>query len=45
MLKMSDTSEALLSEVDELGVSFEPSADSAGPSAGFVLRGHCVKLW
>ena len=45
MLKMPDTSEALLSEVDELGVSFEPSADATGPSAGFVLRGHCVKLW
>lgn len=45
MLKMSDSSEALLSEVDELGVSFEPSADSPRPSAAFVLRGHCVKLW
>ena len=45
MLKMPDTSEALLSEVDELGVSFEPSADAARPSSAFVLRGHCVKLW
>lgn len=45
MLKMPDTSEALLSEVDELSVSFEPSADATGPSAGVVLRGHCVKLW
>lgn len=45
ILKLSGTSEALLSEVDELGVSFEASVDAARPSSAFVLRGHCVKLW
>jgi anti-sigma-K factor RskA len=43
---MPDTSEKLLSNVPRLGVSIEdaPAARGAAPQ-GFVLTGHCVKLW
>ena len=44
--EMPDTSEKLLSNVPRLAVSVEarPAARGATPE-GFVLTGHCVKLW
>ena len=43
---MPDTSEKLLSNVPRLAVSVEDAAAAAGASPqGFVLTGHCVKLW
>jgi len=45
-LTMSATSETLLSKVTELAVSVEPAGSVGAQSpGGFVLRGHCVKLW
>ncbi len=46
-LSLADTSERLFAQVPRLAVSFEtaPVAAGAGPSASFVLSGHCVKLW
>jgi anti-sigma-K factor RskA len=43
---MPDTSEKLLSNVPRLAVSIEdaPGARGAAPQ-GFILTGHCVKLW
>jgi anti-sigma-K factor RskA len=45
-LTMADTSEQLLSNVPRLGVSVEdaPAARGTLPQ-GFILTGHCVKLW
>lgn len=46
LITMSGTSEQLLAQVTELAVSVEPAGSAvAAPSAGFLLRGHCVKLW
>jgi anti-sigma-K factor RskA len=44
--EMADTSERLLSNVPRLAVSIEdrPAAKGATPQ-GFILTGHCVKLW
>jgi anti-sigma-K factor RskA len=44
--EMADTSENLLSNVPRLGVSVEdrPAETGASPQ-GFILTGHCVKLW
>ena len=43
---MADTSEKLLSNVPRLGVSVEDAAAAKGASPqGFILTGHCVKLW
>jgi anti-sigma-K factor RskA len=44
--EMADTSEKLLSSVPRLAVSIEarPASKGAAPS-GFILTGHCVKLW
>jgi anti-sigma-K factor RskA len=44
--EMSDTSEKLLSNVPRLAVSIEERPASTGaPPSGFILTGHCVKLW
>jgi anti-sigma-K factor RskA len=44
--EMSDTSEKLLSNVARLAVSIEMRAAAAGDEpSGFILTGHCVKLW
>ncbi len=44
---LADTSEALFFNVSRLAVSIEAAPAKAGdkPSSGFVLSGHCVKLW
>jgi anti-sigma-K factor RskA len=44
---LADTSEKLFFNVPQLAVSFEAAPAKAGdkPSGGFVLSGHCVKLW
>ena len=44
-LTMSESSETLLSKVPELAVSMELAGSSESSSRGFLLRGHCVKLW
>ena len=45
-VEMADTSEKLLSNVPRLAVSIQdaPSKEGDAP-AGFILTGHCVKLW
>jgi len=45
-VEMADTSEKLLSNVPRLAVSIQdaPAKDGDAP-AGFILTGHCVKLW
>jgi len=44
--EMPDTSEKLLSNVPRLAVSIEDGPAKAGDTpAGFILTGHCVKLW
>ena len=44
--EMPDTSEKLLSNVPRLAVSIEDAPANAGDTpAGFILTGHCVKLW
>ena len=44
--EMTDTSEKLLSNVPRLAVSIEVKPASAGDApSGFILTGHCVKLW
>lgn len=47
LLALGDTSEKLFSKVSRLAVSFEAAPARLGdkPSTGFVLSGHCVKLW
>lgn len=46
VITMRGTSEQLLTTVTELAVSDEePGFSGERPSAGFLLRGHCVKLW
>ena len=44
---LADTSEKLFFNVSQLAVSIEAAPAKAGdkPSGGFVLSGHCVKLW
>lgn len=44
---LAATSDALLSNVPRLAVSFEPAPVTAAPAAApvFVLSGFCVKLW
>jgi anti-sigma-K factor RskA len=44
---LADTSEKLFFDVPRLAVSIEAAPAKAGdkPSGGFVLSGHCVKLW
>lgn len=43
---MRDTSEKLLSNVPRLAVSIEERPALPGqPPSGFILTGHCVKLW
>ena len=44
---LTDTSEKLFFNVSQLAVSIEAAPAKAGdkPSGGFVLSGHCVKLW
>jgi len=44
---LADTSEKLFFTVDRLAVSFEPAPAAAGaaPAEGYLLSGHCVKLW
>jgi anti-sigma-K factor RskA len=45
-LEMADTSEKLLSSVPRLAVSVEDGPPKPGDvPEGFVLTGHCVKLW
>jgi len=46
-ITLADTSEKLFFKVPRLAVSFEPAPAVANalPSGGFVLSGHCVKLW
>jgi len=46
-LKLADSSEKLLSNVNRLAVSLEaaPARPGDKPSGEFVLSGHCVKLW
>jgi anti-sigma-K factor RskA len=46
-LTMTGTSEELLSQVAELGVSMEAKGapPGAGPAGPFVLRGPCAKFW
>lgn len=44
--EMRDSSEKLLSSVPRLAVSVEERPALAGqPPSGFILTGHCVKLW
>ncbi len=44
--EMADSSEKLLSNVPRLAVSIEDRRAAAGATpAGFILSGHCVKLW
>jgi len=44
--EMADTSEKLLSNVPRLAVSVEDRPANAGDAPqGFILTGHCVKLW
>ena len=44
--EMADTSEKLLSNVPRLAVSVEDRPAKAGDEPqGFILTGHCVKLW
>jgi anti-sigma-K factor RskA len=44
--EMPDTSEKLLSNVPRLAVSIQDAAAKAGDAPdGFILTGHCVKLW
>ena len=46
LLAMPGSSEALLASVSELAVSVEDEAGTpSSPTAPFLLRGHCVKLW
>ena len=46
LITMGGTSEQLLAQVTELAVSIELAGSGAAkPSAAFLLRGHCVKLW
>ena len=46
-IALPDTSEKLFFTVSQLAVSFEPSPAKPGatPTGGFVLIGHCVKVW
>ena len=45
-VEMPDTSEKLLSNVPRLAVSIEDRAARRGDvPGGFILSGHCVKLW
>jgi anti-sigma-K factor RskA len=45
-LELPATSEQLLANVGELGVSSEPRGTTPGaPSGSYVLRGACVKFW
>jgi anti-sigma-K factor RskA len=45
-LEMADTSEKLLSNVPRLAVSIEDGPSKPGDAPeGFILTGHCVKLW
>lgn len=45
-VEMADTSEKLLSNVPRLAVSIEDRPAKAGDEPqGFILTGHCVKLW
>jgi hypothetical protein len=46
-IRLTDTSDRLFFNVAQLAVSLEPAPSKPGdaPSAGFVLIGHCVKLW
>ena len=46
-IALPDASEKLFFTVSQLAVSFEPSPAKPGaaPTGGFVLIGHCVKVW
>ena len=46
-IRLADTSDKLFFNVAQLAVSLEPAASKPGdaPSTGFLLLGHCVKLW
>jgi len=46
-IRLADTSDKLFFNVTQLAVSLEaaPSKPGDAPSTGFLLIGHCVKLW